>query len=389
MFNTLTTELRTIFGVTGSSSSGSGGRAVASAEDPSGTTAVWVSIDPRTGELSLYPPAAVFALEQAHRSGRRQVSLHGLGLGPVYERLSVDLGDESSVHNETPVQKRAGGGKRDVRRIVLEPDAPREICVHVFRDRGWRIAAEAAPGVTEERVVLLTTLAALPSSTASKPKPEFLGTFRHPTDEDLQERKTQLSVLDEDGLVGLWEWCRAAQVHEGISPDMWSVYSPEHNDKVETAFRAGETKVLIEVGIRKYEVMFEGSSFGGRQVDTQHKKRRYVRRRAMTSSQREAVLQSAELALSNAVAEDPSLADAECVICADSFADTPALPVVQLPCGHRFHGACVQGLADKRKTCPCCRAEVNWRAVRSGYAPTSSTEVMASLPQACSRVESL
>eukprot|EP00439_Symbiodinium_sp_Y106_P018165 s863_g2.t1 len=61
---------------------------------------------------------------------------------------------------------------------------------------------------------------------------------------------------------------------------------------------------------------------------------------------------------------DPTFADQDCAICAESFADTPTLPVVELPCQHRFHGACVQDLKDRRKTCPICRAEVDWRVVR-------------------------
>lgn len=373
--NTIVSEMRSIFGMSrsaGSSAAASPGSGYAASD--SSATAVWLSIDPRTGDLSLYPPAAVFALERAY-SGRhpRQVHLSGLGLGPLYEQLSVDLGSNGDAEGAT--QKRAGGGKRDVKRVEVAADAPREVRVHVFRDRGWRISSEPVPGVTEERCVSLTVMAA-PSSPASAssshapraPRGEFLVGFRHPTVEDLQERAAEVAKEDAAGLVGLWEWCRLAEVDstQRISPEMWAVYSAEQDEMIEKAFRAGETKVSIAVGIRTYDIMFEGARAAGKQVDTRHKKRRFVRRRAVQRDEHSAALQAAESALQAAVAEDPTLADAECVICSDSFADTPAMPVVRLPkCGHRFHGACVQDLADRRKTCPCCRAQVNWREVRA------------------------
>ena len=74
---------------------------------PVGPEAAWISIDPRTGELSQYPTTAERRIEQAYHHGERQVRLSGLGLHPVYETLVVDLGGPG----ESPVQKRVGGGK--------------------------------------------------------------------------------------------------------------------------------------------------------------------------------------------------------------------------------------------------------------------------------------
>lgn len=283
------------------------------------------------------------------RSRRQQVSLAGLGLGPVYETLVVELGGDG----HPPVQKRQGGGKRDVRRYLL-PNGVLEVRVHLYHQRGWRISDDVVPGVTEERIVPLRDLVdQLATSAAAPPPPapdrrEFLGNFRHPTAEDLQERAANIEREDAEGLLGLWEWCKLPETQDpgSLSPDMWAVYSADNNQEIEQAFRDG--------------VMFEGALGSGKQVDTRHKKRRFVRRRAVSAEEREASFQAAE----SVVASDPTFADQDCAICAESFADTPTLPVVELPCQHRFHGACVQDLKDRRKTCPICRAEVDWRVVR-------------------------
>eukprot|EP00913_Durusdinium_trenchii_P032840 g30744.t1 len=297
-------EMRAIFGMSSSSRAGpspahasgsTSGSGSAARGSGSGGSSVWISIDPRSGELSRYPEAAARRLEQAHRNHERQVRLGGLGLGPIYETLIVDLGGSG----ERPVQKRVGGGKRDVRRVET-PAGASEVRVHVVRDRGWRISDD--------------------------------------------------HVADIQGLVGLWEWCRDAETHNPgrLAADRWAI---------ELAFRNGAKHAEIAVGIRSYEVLFEGASMAGKQVDKRRKKRRFVRRRAVQMEEREAALQSVESAVAAA-------SDAECVICAESFADTYAMPVVRLrECGHIFHGACVQDLADRRKTCPYCRAQVNWKYV--------------------------
>eukprot|EP00439_Symbiodinium_sp_Y106_P030187 s3877_g3.t1 len=249
-----------------------------------------VSVDPRTGDLSLYPGAASRRLEQAMRSRRpQQVSLAGLGLGPVYETLVVELGGDG----QPPVQKRQGGGKRDVRRYLL-PNG--EVKVHLYHQRGWRISDEVVPGVTEERIVPLRDLAQqLMASAAAPPPPppdrrEFLGNFRHPTAEDLEERAANIEREDAAGLLGLWEWCKLPETQDpgSLSPDMWAVYSADNNQEIEQAFRDGAVKASIAIGIRSYEVMFEGALGSGKQVDTRHKKRRFVRRRAVSAEEREA-----------------------------------------------------------------------------------------------------
>ena len=62
-----------------------------------------------------------------------------------------------------------------------------------------------------------------------------------------------------------------------------------------------------------------------------------------------------------AIARLPNVSDAdECAICMDSLATGG--PAKEIPCGHRFHVACLQTWAAEHTTCPCCRTEVTKQA---------------------------
>ncbi|CAE8696416.1 unnamed protein product, partial [Polarella glacialis] len=104
-------------------------------------------------------------------------------------------------------------------------------------------------------------------TTVRSPQRQFLGTFRHPTPEDLEARAEAVADADAKGLVGLWEWCQVAESADpgSLPPEMWPGYSQEHDFAIETAYRAGEVKVEIAVGIRSYEILFEGDLPAGRQ----------------------------------------------------------------------------------------------------------------------------
>lgn len=304
-------------------------------------------MDPRSGEVSTYPPPVTERLEAAYcNGGDSEVRL--AGLGGVFECLIVDLGRDS----ESPTQfNPLTGGRRDVRRLELAQEST-QVSVHVIRERGWRVADFPVPNLTEERLLLLH---------GDTPKGGDTGRgCRHGATDDTgeKERLAAAEECDREGLVALWEWCRVpASAPDDVPPDMWGVYGEEQDRAIELAFRAGASGVQISVGIRNYEVTFRGAN-GGRQEDKAMRKRRLVRRRAVTHEQREEALNAA----ANETNENPELADGECAICCTAFAETAAVPVVRLPgCGHCFHGACVQHIADKRGTCPFCRAEVDWK----------------------------
>merc|ERR1711865_1108632 len=99
----------------------------------------------------------------------------------------------------------------------------------------------------------------------------------------------------------------------------WAVYSTEQNGQIEEAFRSLKPSIPVSIGIRSFEIIFEGID-GGKQVDHAMKKRRFVRRRMVTPEEQQTVLQL--VAEEEVAAMSPELADSECAICADSFKDT-------------------------------------------------------------------
>jgi len=307
-----------------------------------GLRPVWFSLDPRSGEVSAYPQPINERLETCWLSGGdRDVRL--AGLGGVFENIIVDLGGGDVL----PTQRNTrSGGKRDVRRLCV-PEEQQETRVHVKQDRGWRMAEEAADQ-TEERVLRLHG-GPLASREDQVHWPRRSGV------DEAAERELRLATAracDRAGLVGLWEWCRIpASDPDGVPADMWGVYSDEQDSAIELAFRAGSPSVQITIGIRNYVITFFGESYG-KQEDKAMRKRRLVRRQMVSQEKR----QDALTAVAKVATEE-----AECGICCESFADTPAMPVVRLSCGHAFHGACVQHIADKRGPCPFCRAKVDWR----------------------------
>jgi hypothetical protein len=110
--------------------------------------ALWLSLDPLSGEVSLYPRAAATRLEAAYVNRRSNVPLAGLG-GDLEDGI-VFLG----AKGQHPVQKSWDGGQMDVRRLQV-PSCNSEVTINVVQDHGWRIAEVAIPGTTEERRVVL------------------------------------------------------------------------------------------------------------------------------------------------------------------------------------------------------------------------------------------
>jgi len=116
--------------------------------DSKGPHAVWLSLDPRSGEVDIYPRVAARRLEGAYWSHKQSVPLAELGLGGSLDSAVVDFGNK--FDGKMPTQVTMKGGKRDVRRVEVAADAS-DVTVDVVRQRGWRLAAYDAPGVTEKR----------------------------------------------------------------------------------------------------------------------------------------------------------------------------------------------------------------------------------------------
>lgn len=308
------------------------------------TKVAWLSVDPRGGTVTLYPHEVTNHIESEFLNCRRSAALAGLG-GP-FENATIEFGLTGGDHTQ-----RTSHGRRDVRRVETLADAT-EISVNVVRERGWKIVEFAVPGITEERRLDITALPVRRPGASGPPEASSS------TAQDPAARSRSLADSDAKGLVGLWEWCKNPEPKDPkvVPAKDWGVYNLEQNADVESAFRAGLASVTLTLGIRTYDVMFD-NEHTGRQVDRALRKRRWVQRRAVNPAERDKAL-----AEGNATSALRPGDEEDCPICFSSFAESASMPTVRPSCGHIFHCACAQQLADRNDPCPMCRAEVDWRA---------------------------
>lgn len=145
-----------------------------------------------------------------------------------------------------------------------------------------------------------------------------------------------------------WQWCTEVDLKRARDRH-WIAYGQDTAERLEERWRTGAARfaVDIEIGVRSYDVHVDRSVAFFRQIDTERRKQRWVRRVHVpegVASERQASLRR-------------SATDDICGICLDAFNETPALPRRTLPCAHVFHAACLQPLVDSGANCPLCRAQ--------------------------------
>lgn len=316
----------------------------------------WVSLDPRGshGEpcVHVYPGPVALMIEDAQRKGERSVSL-----GEAFFGACVNLGERP--------EQRTRRGRRDVRRVVLPAQGGEAVfLVHEAR-HGWRMAEPPARGnelearadIPPECAVELARIDELLEETAEAAAVAAsapIATFE----------SSPLSAAEPvpEGMEALWEWCHALGASEydcaSLPLSAWGVYSAEQNSDIERALQAGGagSHCAVTVGVREYEVAFSPNPNFARQTDARLHKSRLVRRRVVPRAEH-------ELALSPP-APTTTRGEDTCALCAETFADTAAMPTVEIPeCLHVFHQACAQQLVDENSRCPICRREVDWASL--------------------------
>lgn len=111
--------------------------------------ALWVVLDPDSGEVTAYPPAVAARMEAAHCHGRGSVPL--AGLGPEYEGIIIHFG--GGVKHEGPCERSLQNGRRDIRRLEVKvsPWASENLqaVVRVACGPPWRLVDDFA-GVVED-----------------------------------------------------------------------------------------------------------------------------------------------------------------------------------------------------------------------------------------------
>jgi len=306
-------------------------------------TVVWASIDPVHGNLQVYPLDAALRIEQARCRGDFSVELNHFHACVHFD--AEGLGKHL---------QRTAGGRRDVCRLSSRSEDG-HVAVSVHRPgRAWRLLNEDEP-------VVPTPPPGVEIRTADPGRDAFHVTEAEISTPASEQAPVPYDPANDTGVVGrlpLWVWCRENGVcplaSQQLPATAWGVYSREQNSAIEDAFQAGEEDVSVSVGIRTYRIVFSPEAGFARQVDDALHKRRQVRRRLLDSSEeRDEMLEPAA----------PQIAREQesCPICFMDFAETPTMPVLELPgCRHVFHMACAQQLADSRSQCPCCRGEVDW-----------------------------
>ncbi|CAE8657930.1 unnamed protein product [Polarella glacialis] len=264
------------------------------AASSAGTSVVWISVDPRGGQLSFYPGEVAKRLELGRLRGETSVEL-----GPSYFNATV------SVQEDPPVQY-TSRGRRDVRRLTLTRPDDIVVVRVVSGRRGWRAAAEGegeerTSQVPDSSVVEVTPLeeaarlgldlsdASPQGSGSDNPAAGSCDSLMDPLD------LVAASLQEVDGLVPIWEWCREVGVQsEGSSllgEEAWGVYGEEQDCVIEQGFKAGEAAVDVTIGVRGFQIVFGPEPNFARQVDQAMYKRRLVRRRLATPEERTRALQ--------------------------------------------------------------------------------------------------
>ena len=160
---------------------------------------------------------------------------------------------------------------------------------------------------------------------------------------------------DEIDLVYQWQWSYEV-FDKCYNSEKWGIYSVEDNEKIEKAYQDKNTSVTIEIGVRKFIIIFEDNSIYGLQTAQdmhQWSKKRIIRRVMKNKSEIEKEYN--ELLSKNT--------EGQCAICLEEFNDTKLLDTLKLNCNHVLHCICAQILADDSADCPLCRASVDWTSL--------------------------
>jgi len=96
------------------------------------TWVTWLSVDPRVGELSFYPPAVSQLLEAAFKSGKDSHFL-----GEAFHGVTV--------HFTPQLHQTTAKGKREVQRLKLDKSGgPAHVWLHQGANKSWKVGKESS-----------------------------------------------------------------------------------------------------------------------------------------------------------------------------------------------------------------------------------------------------
>jgi hypothetical protein len=317
---------------------------------PRGHVRVFYSIDPTRGTIDVYPKRFCRVINDAINDSRGK-SKGEVYLGQQFFDATVHWnhtegvrwnGDGPRLYQTTPGGNVAGSwkssGMRDVWVKDFELGGSRELVHQVQRvNYEWTgfIDQKLHEGEPTQR-----------TATAQVPEEHFASD-------------------DDEEFLPRWQWCKRtnetmnlipweerttgrASIFNVLEKD-WGFYTDEVDQQIQAAHAAGEPHVDVVLCSRQYRIMFEPNSIYAKQVDPIMRKERVARLVYMKPS----VIQQ-RMAGEACIMSD----DQVCPICLLQFRDTPTIQAFALPCGHQFHGMCIQNEADKNHKCPYCRFDL-------------------------------
>jgi hypothetical protein len=298
---------------------------------------IYYSVDPVRPHIDLYNPACCRMMDLAREQGKTSCYL-----GNKCFNATVTFTSQGQHYQTTPTARHGNiikpGGYREVRELSLTGlTAGHRQTVSIYQVHGiWKFPNDTSSGIATEKSFTIPA-----DYFASEPQP------------------TQLR----------WQWCRtvpqtlsdAIPSLFNVPDDQWLLYPDQVDQTISQAYTAGEISVKINIGVREFLIKFTPDSIYAQQLDPIANKLRLVRRCVMTAEQIQNRLQ-----MTSTIND----ADQTCAICLDTFQQTPYAPTITLPCGHVYHGMCIQSVADTNKPCCYCRAEVNWESVMSMFGGT-------------------
>lgn len=240
------------------------------------TRIVWLSLDPVRCKVDLYSPTCARLIEAAYADGKADEVELGGNCFDATVRFQRENNRVVAFQTTPPFQGFRGDykppGYRTVRRMHWNGNGA--LTVHAKRVHGeWRLC----DGEDEAE----RSLTVVPESTCDL----FLETARTWTQADVDLKSSTPLIA--------WQWSLTTGFSASSKDESdWVCYPESINNEIERAHAASETPVGFRLGMRRMEVVLNGSCFAT-QRDTERWRARLVRRVVTDSARLAAQLDAA------------------------------------------------------------------------------------------------
>ena len=135
----------------------------------------------------------------------------------------------------------------------------------------------------------------------------------------------------------------------------WGIYTSEVNALIDAGRTIGED-IELDIGAKKYKISYQSGIYA-LQTNEQFGKQRILRRELVSKEEYDETIRQLK---------EKNNSTETCPICIETFKDAYTFESFETDCHHRIHTICAQTIADNpdpdQRRCPMCRADVNWIA---------------------------